>query len=89
VASKAAVEALTKVAAAELQGQGVRVNAVGLGPLDTDLTRAVGTEKLAVLNQRIGRPRGTSLAEAVDFIAQEWRQPTSASGTIRYLGQLT
>jgi len=89
VASKAAVEALTKVAAAELQGQGVRVNAVGLGPLDTDLTRAVGAEKLAVLNQRIGRPRGTSLAEAVDFIAREWRQPTSASGSIRYLGQLT
>lgn len=88
VASKAAVEALTRVAAAELQPQGVRVQAVGLGPVDTDLTRAVGAEKLAALNRRIGRPHGTSLAEAVDFIAQEWRQPSSVSGAIRYLGQL-
>lgn len=88
VASKAAVEALTRVAAAELQPQGVRVQAVGLGPVDTDLTRAVGAEKLAALNRRIGRPHGTSLAEAVDFIAQAWRQPSSVSGATRYLGQL-
>jgi 3-oxoacyl-[acyl-carrier protein] reductase len=86
VASKAAVEALTKVAAAELQPQGVRVHAVGLGPLATDLTRAVGADKLGALNQRIGRPHGTSLAEAVDFIAQAWRSPAADTGTIRYLG---
>lgn len=88
VASKAAVEALTKVAATELQSQGVRVNAVGLGPVDTDLTRAVGADKLHTLNQRIGRPQGTTLAEAVAFIAQEWRHPSAATGSIRYLGQL-
>jgi len=85
VASKAAVEALTKVAAKELHAQGVRVVAVGLGPVDTDLTRAVGREKLAELNRRIGRPTGTTLAEAVDFIAQEWRGAASPAGTIRHL----
>jgi NAD(P)-dependent dehydrogenase (short-subunit alcohol dehydrogenase family) len=82
------VEALTKVAATELQPQGIRVNAVGLGPIDTDLTRAVGADKLLVLNQRIGRPQGTTLAEAVAFIAQEWRTPSATTGSIRYLGQL-
>jgi len=88
VASKAAVEALTKVAATELQSYGIRVNAVGLGPVDTDLTRAVGADKLHTLNHRIGRPQGTTLAEAVDFIAQEWRKPSLATGFIRYLGLL-
>jgi multidrug efflux pump len=88
VASKAAVEALTKVAATELQSYGIRVNAVGLGPVDTDLTRAVGADKLHTLNQRIGRPQGTTLAEAVVFIAQEWSAPSNTTGSIRYLGQL-
>lgn len=88
VASKAAVEALTKVAAAELHTQGVRVNAVGLGPVATDLTRAVRADQLAVLNQRIGRPQGTSLAEAVAFVAAEWREASSANGRIRYLGRI-
>lgn len=87
VASKAAVEALTKVAATELQPQGIRVNAVGLGPIDTDLTRAVGADKLLTLNRRIGRPQGTTLAEAVAFIAQEWRTPSAVTGSIRYLGE--
>ncbi len=88
VASKAAVEALTKVAAAELQAHGVRVVAVGLGPVDTDLTRAVGRAQLAALNARIGRPAGTMLAEAVGFVAEEWRGVPSPSGAIRYLAQL-
>lgn len=88
VASKAAVEALTKVAATELKPQGIRVNAVGLGPVDTDLTRAVGADKLDALNQRIGRPQGTTLAEAVAFIAEEWRTPSAVTGSIRYLGEL-
>ena len=41
VASKAAVEALTRVAAKELAASGVAVSALGFGPIDTDLTRAV------------------------------------------------
>jgi 3-oxoacyl-[acyl-carrier protein] reductase len=88
VASKAAVEALTKVAAAELAPLGIRVVAVGLGPIDTDLTRAVPRDRLAALDRRIGRPSGTTLADAVDFIASEWRTSGSASGAIRYLATL-
>ncbi len=88
VASKAAVEALTKVAANELQPHGVRVVAVGLGPVDTDLTRAVGRDQLAALNVRIGRPSGTTLAEAVGFVAEEWGGAPSSTGTVRYLARL-
>ena len=68
VASKAAVEGLTAVAAQEMATSGVHVQAVGFGPIATDLTRAVSPAQLQALNQRIGRPQGTSLAEAVDFI---------------------
>lgn len=88
VASKAAVEALTKVAAAELQPHGVRVVAVGLGPVDTDLTRAVGRDRLAALDARIGRPTGTTLAEAVGFVAEEWRGVPAPTGSVRYLAHL-
>lgn len=88
VASKAAVEALTRVAGAELAPHGVRVCAVGLGPVDTDLTRAVPRGKLAELNARIGRPAGTTMAEAVAFVASEWSTPGSASGSVRYLAEL-
>ena len=49
----------------------------------------MGADKLHTLNQRIGRPQGTTLAEAVAFIAQEWRSPSAATGSIRYLGQLS
>lgn len=87
VASKAAVEALTRVAASELATQGVHVTAVGFGPIDTDLTRAVGTARLAVLNTQIQRPAGTSLAEAVAFLSSTWEGAGWPSGTIRYLGQ--
>jgi len=68
VASKAAVEALTKVAAKELAHSGVIVSAVGFGPIDTALTRAVPKAALAKINDAIGRPQGTTLAAAVDFL---------------------
>jgi 3-oxoacyl-[acyl-carrier protein] reductase len=74
VASKAAVEGLTQVAAQELASSGVHVQAIGFGPIATDLTRAVSPTQLAALNQRIGRPQGTSMDEAVDFILQCYQQ---------------
>jgi len=85
VASKAAVEALTQVAAKELAPSGVVVTAVGFGPVDTKLTRAVPKATLAKINNAIGRPEGTTMAQAVDFILAHVR--TAEAGRIEYLGQ--
>ena len=89
VASKAAVEALTKVAAKELASQGVRVIALGLGPVDTKLTRAVPKAALAKINGAIGRPQGTAMTEAVEFIVSRIQDPGIKSGSVEYLGTVT
>jgi 3-oxoacyl-[acyl-carrier protein] reductase len=86
VASKAAVEALTKVAAKELASQGVRVIALGFGPIDTRLTRAVPASALAEINHAIGRPQGTTMAQAVDFILAHMH--TAEGGQVAYLGKI-
>ena len=88
VASKAAVEALTKVAAKELASQGVRVIALGFGPVNTRLTRAVPKAALAKINGAIGRPQGTAIDEAVDFILSRLRDPGIKSGSVEYLGSV-
>ena len=87
VASKAAVEALTKVAAKELAPQGVRVAAFGLGPVDTRLTRAVPKAALAKINDAIGRPQGTTMDQAVDFFMSRLSAPDLKSGSVEYFGQ--
>jgi 3-oxoacyl-[acyl-carrier protein] reductase len=87
VASKAAVEALTKVAAKELAPQGVRVVALGLGPVETRLTRGVPHASLAKINAAIGRPQGTTLAQAVDFILSRIQDAELKSGGVEYLGE--
>jgi 3-oxoacyl-[acyl-carrier protein] reductase len=86
VASKAAVEALTKVAAKELAPSGVVVTAVGFGPVDTKLTRAVPKAALARINTAIGRPEGTTMAQAVDFVFAHMR--TAEGGQVAYLGKI-
>jgi 3-oxoacyl-[acyl-carrier protein] reductase len=86
VASKAAVEALTKVAAKEFASQGVRVIALGFGPIDTRLTRAVPASALAEINHAIGRPQGTTMAQAVDFILAHMH--TAEGGQVAYLGKI-
>ena len=88
VASKAAVEALPRVAAKELAAQGVRVVALGLGPVDTRLTRAVPPAALAKIDAAIGRPHGTSLAQAVDFILSRIHAADLKSGAVEYLGTI-
>ena len=86
VASKAAVEALTKVAAKELASQGVRVMAIGFGPVDTRLTRAVPRTALAKINGQISRPDGTTMDQAVEFFISQLHSPDFISGSVRYLG---
>ena len=75
-ASKHAVEGLTKSAALEGAGSGVRVNAVAPGPTDTDmLTRFTGTpEKKAALVTTVPMARlglSEELANAIVFIASD------------------
>ncbi len=88
VASKAAVEALTKVADKEFATQGVRVIALGLGPVDTRLTRAVPKAALAKINSAIGRPEGTTMAQAVDFVLSRIHAADLQTGSVEYLGQI-
>jgi NAD(P)-dependent dehydrogenase (short-subunit alcohol dehydrogenase family) len=76
VASKHAVEGLTKSVALEVAKSGIRVNAVAPGPTDTGmLTRFTGTpeNKAALVTTvpmgRLGRTE--ELANAIVFIASE------------------
>jgi NAD(P)-dependent dehydrogenase (short-subunit alcohol dehydrogenase family) len=76
VASKHAVEGLTKAAALEAAGSGVRVNVVAPGPIETEfLNRFTGTpeNKAASLAgvplKRAGRPE--EIAQTIVFLASD------------------
>jgi NAD(P)-dependent dehydrogenase (short-subunit alcohol dehydrogenase family) len=76
VASKHAVEGLTKAAALEVAGSGVRVNVVAPGPIDTGmLARFTGTEEnkaglvSTVPMKRMGRPE--EIAQTIVFLASD------------------
>ena len=74
-ATKAAVEALTRVWAAELGPRGVRVNAVAPGATDTEMARPILGEEsrkaivAATPRGRIGQPE--DIADAVAFLASD------------------
>lgn len=68
VASKAAIESLTRVLAKELVNQNVLVNAIAPGPIETDLIRGVPKEKIAALLQQIGRKRMTTATDVIQQI---------------------
>jgi NAD(P)-dependent dehydrogenase (short-subunit alcohol dehydrogenase family) len=75
-ASKHAVEGLTKSAALELAGSGIRVNIVAPGPVETEmLNRFTGTaevkQKLSagVPLKRVGRPE--EIADAIVFVSSD------------------
>ena len=76
VASKHAVEGLTKSAALEASGSGVRVNAVAPGPIDTEmLTRFAGSDErkagliAGVPLRRLGKPE--EIAESIVFLSSD------------------
>jgi 3-oxoacyl-[acyl-carrier protein] reductase len=86
-ASKAAVETLTAVLAQELGEFGITVNAVGPGPVDTDLIRGVPKEKIDALVSRQAIRRKTTtadIANVVDFFLAD--TSGMVTGQTLYLG---
>ena len=86
-ASKAAVVALTEVMARELAPLGITVNAVGPGPTDTDLIKAVGPDRIAALVERLPLKRMSvfdDVVNVIDFLIA----PASGAvtGQVIYLG---
>jgi NAD(P)-dependent dehydrogenase (short-subunit alcohol dehydrogenase family) len=76
VASKHAVEGLTKAAALEAAGSGVRVNVIAPGPIETAmLNRFTGTDErkaglvAGVPLKRVGRPE--EIAQTIVFVASD------------------
>jgi len=69
-----------------LAPSGVVVTAVGFGPVDTKLTRAVPKVALAKINSAIGRPEGTTMAQAVDFFMSRLSAADLKSGSVEYFG---
>lgn len=73
-ASKGAVAAMTKTAAKELTPNGIRVNAVAPGMIDTDMFRSIGEDKMQahldnIRMNRFGTPE--EVADAIVFLASD------------------
>ena len=86
-ASKAAVEQLTRVLAAEIGTSGVTVNAIGPTPISTDLIKNVPTEKIDELIKKQSIKRLGEVEDVLNvvkfFIAPE---SNFITGQIVYLG---
>ncbi len=87
VASKAAVEALTRVLAREFAPFKVTVNAVGPVPIETDLIRAVPKDKIDKLIERQAIKRLGTFAD-VSNVVDFFLAPSSecVTGQVIYLG---
>lgn len=86
-ASKAGVESLTRTLAHELGAWNITVNAVGPGPIDTDLIRGVPPEKLDALQRRLAVRRPGTPADVIHAV-EFFLAPESdlVSGQVLYLG---
>jgi 3-oxoacyl-[acyl-carrier protein] reductase len=89
-ASKAAVEMLTRVLARELAPLGITCNAIGPTPVETDLIRAVPSEKIAALLARQALPRlgaTSDVANVIDFFLRP--ESDFVTGQVIYLGGIS
>lgn len=86
-ASKAAVETLTRVLAQELAPLGITCNAVGPGPIKTDLIRSVPDEKIERLLKAQAIPQlaqPQDVANVIDFFLRP--ESDLVTGQVIYLG---
>lgn len=90
-ASKAAVASFTRTFSREVAAHGITVNAVGPGPIMTDLIAGVGKERIdALVNRRqsihrLGRV--DDVLNVVDFFASD--RSDFVTGQVIYLGGVT
>jgi len=87
VASKSAIEALTRVMSRELAPMGITVNAIGPTPVATDLIKNVPPEKIEAIIamlaiKRLGQPE--DVLNVVDFLIRP--MSNYITGQIIYLG---
>lgn len=86
-ASKVAIEQVTRVLSKELGPHNIRVNAIGLPPLRTALTRTVPREKIDALIARQALPRPCEMEDVVgpiDFLLSD--RARFVTGEVLYLG---
>ncbi len=89
-ASKAAIESFTKISARELGQFGIRVNAIGPTPVQTDLVKQVPEEKInALLEAQIIKRFGTiqDIKNTLDFFISD--KSEFITGQVIYLGGVT
>jgi 3-oxoacyl-[acyl-carrier protein] reductase len=87
VASKGAVEALTRVMSRELAPFGITVNAVGPGPVETDLLKSVPGDKIQAILDRLAIKRFTTPKDifgVIDFFIRP--ESGCVTGQVVYLG---
>jgi 3-oxoacyl-[acyl-carrier protein] reductase len=87
VASKAAVENLTKIASRELASFNITVNTIGIAPLMTDLIKTVPKEKINKIISMMGIKRlakYSDVSNVIDFYIKD--ESDYISGQNIYLG---
>ena len=90
VASKSAVEGLSKVMARELAEYGITVNVIGPSPIDTDMIRGLPKDKVEKLVGKMPvRRMGTraDIANVLDFFLRP--ESGAVTGQVVYLGGIT